>query len=665
MGSTGTLTLLTRGSPLALAQVEEALTTVRPLLPADTTIDVRSLETPGDRDLATPLTDVTVPEDFFTRDLDEALLRGEADLAVHSAKDLPQALPKGLVIAALLPVREIRDALVLPRNWPPHRAPSIIGTSSPRRIEMAERDFPGATLKPIRGTIQERLRQLDAGDYEAVIVAACALLRLGLEERIGRYLDWEPAPQQGRLAMVTRADHPLATTLQAVDVRRRAGLVALVGCPAEAALLCTRARQYIEQADTILHDRLLPDEVLLAIQDRAIAVGKAGGEPSISQVEINQRLLQAAESGKLVVRLQGGDPGIFGHLGEELAFLQAWGIRTDVVPALTAAQVAAARSQVPLTHREAGRSITFVSAHAGAGQPPVRFPGPEAGNLAIYMPVHNREEIYRQLMQAGWSDTSSITVAERLGYKDEAIWNTWLADLPGQAMASPAVLLVGPGAHPPPRTTLFVGTNPEHFLRHGPLIHWPLIKLRPTPLDERVHALAGLDEWDGILFPSRFSVACMVEALMEIGDTRLLHGKKLLAVGPSTADELKRVGLRTDLACETLHGVRELVERLPPELRGRYLYPCSDAAPREERRAFLRGHGIELAPHIFYRNREMPFRDLPRRPFARVLFTSSSTVRAYFGRYPEEHRADRTWIAVGPSTRRTLEKFGLRADTLE
>ncbi len=664
MGSPGALTVLSRRSPLALAQVEEALATIRPLLPDGVSVEMHALDTPGDRDLKTPLTDAAVPEDFFTRDLDDALLHGDGDFAVHSAKDLPQTLREGLVIAALLPVREIRDALVLPRNWPVDRPPETIGTSSPRRVDMSARDFPGATLKPIRGTIEERLRQLDAGDYEAVIVAACALIRLGLSDRISRYLDWDPAPQQGRLAIVTRADHPLCKTLQALDVRRRAGLVALVGCPAEPALLCARARQYMEQADVILHDRLLPDEVLLSIQDRAVAVGKAGGEPSISQVEINQRMLRAAEAGKLVVRLQGGDPGIFGHLGEELLFLQQWGIRTDVVPALTAAQVAAARSQAPLTHREAGRSITFISAHAGAGQPPIRFPGPEAGNVAIYMPVNNREEIYRQLKSAGWAEVTGVTVAERLGYKDEAIWHTQLAELPGQSMASPAVLLIGPQAHPPPATTLFVGTNPEHFLRHGPLIHWPLIKLLPAPLAERVRALSDLDQLDGILFPSRYSVACVVEALMETGDIRRLHGKKLLAVGPSTADELRRAGLRTDLACESLHGVRELAERITPALRGRYLYPCSDAAPREERASFLHGHGIELTAHLFYRNREMPFRELPRRPFTRVLFTSSSTVRVYFSRYPDERRAKRTWIAVGPSTRRTIEEMGLRAEML-
>jgi uroporphyrinogen III methyltransferase/synthase len=368
-----------------------------------------------------------------------------------------------------------------------------------------------------------------------------------------------------------------------------------------------------------------------------------------------------------VVRLQGGDPGLFGHLGEELEFLDAWNIRSDVVTAPTAAQVLAAHGGAALTHRRRGRSVTFLSGHAAAGAETVRYPGPQEGNLALYMPVTNRAEITRNLRNAGWPDDAPILVGQRLGSRDETISRLVLRELPAIEVAPPAVMLIGPEIRGRTRTTLFVGTNPDHFLNHGPLIHWPLIKLVATPLRERARLLTErLHEFDGLLFPSRFAVPCLVDGLHAAGlDVRALAGKKLLAVGPATARELKAVGLVADLAADSLGGVRDLVQKLTDAYRGRYLYPCSDASPAEQRTAAMRPHGIELEPVVFYRNRPMPFRNLPNTPFDRVLFTSSSTAREYFTHYPDETKATRTWVAVGPSTLEYLESMGLQAELLQ
>jgi len=111
--------------------------------------------------------------------------------------------------------------------------------------------------------------------------------------------------------------------------------------------------------------------------------------------------------------------------------------------------------------------------------------------------------------------------------------------------------------------------------------------------------------------------------------------------------------------------MRELAKQLTDEHRGRYLYPCSDAAPQQERADFLSPHGVNLVPRVFYGNRATAYRELPRTPFSRVLFTSSSTVRVYFDNYPEEREAKRTWVAVGPSTLKALEQLGLPASLLE
>lgn len=659
------LIVIARASRLSRVQTEEALLSIRPLLPEAWPIEVRHSETPGDRDLRTPLTDSTVPDDFFTRDLDQALLSGEADLAVHSAKDLPQKPVPGLTVAALLPARDIREALVVRRGLDPKQVVTI-GTSSPRREAEIRKLYPSVVLKPLRGTIEQRIHQLDAGEYDALIMAACALERLGLAARIREFLPFEPVPQQGRLALVVRANRPdLLALLRPLDVRQNAGLVALVGCPAEIDLISHRAELYLQRADLILHDRLVPDEILRRYAGRLVAVGKTGGGPSTPQVDIHRHLLHEVEKGKLVVRLHGGDPGIYGHLGDEIDFLTQWNIRFDVVPALTAAQVAAAHAHAPLTHRGHNHRLTLATARPGVGFEDAPFTGPEVGPLAIYMGVQSAAEVAGKLRNAGWATDTPVLISERIGYPDERLQRMALSDIPTGVFESPAVFLVGLRAFPEPRYTLFTGTDPDHFLTYGPLLPWPLIELESLPISERLaHLDAALPSIRGVLFPSRFAVRSFMEALLARSDARALQGKLLLAVGPATEKELRDVGLRADGAADNLGGVRRLVEQITPDFAGRYLYPCSDAAPQQERAEALREHGIELAPRVFYRNRRLPPRPLPRLPFGRVLFTSTTTVQAYFEAHREELTADRTWLAVGPSTLKALRDMNLRADAI-
>lgn len=660
-----TIRIISRGSELAVTQVDEALSALQALWPEGTTFNRAVFETPGDRDQQTPLEDQGIPDDFFTRDLDRALLEQRADLAVHSAKDLPEQPVEGLTVAALLPCREPRDALVLRPDLPAGTEPATVGTSSPRRTEQIRTRYPAIESRPVRGDIRRRMEQLDAGDFDALIVAACAMERLGLGDRIDGYLEYDPAPNQGRLALVVRsANRDLVRALAAADVRRAAGLVALLGCPADPWLLPERTRRYLDAADVILHDRLIPDTVLARYRDKAESVGKTGGGPSVPQCEVHRRMLLHAEQGRLVARLHGGDPGVFGHLAEELEFLHAWGLRTDVIPAVTAAQAAAARAQAPLTDREHGRQVTFISGHVPADQAQ-DVPGPEAGHLAIYMGVANRIAWLDRLRRAGWSDDTIVTVGERVGYDDEHVRHVTLRDVASAEVEGPAVMLAGPRPFGPVSPTLFPGTNPDAFLRYGPILHWPLIELVNRPLAERAAAIdRHLPGVDGILFPSRYAVRSFFEAYGGRRDARDLAGFKLLAVGPATSEELRAHGVKADLAAASLGGVRDLASRLTETHRGRYLYPCSDAAPVGDRQAFMQPYGVELVPEEFYRNEPTPPHPLPAQPFGRVLFTSGSTVKTYFNRYPDESRAGRTWMAVGPSTAQALEALGLEAEMI-
>jgi hydroxymethylbilane synthase len=174
------------------------------------------IKTSGDRLADAPLSEVGGKR-LFVKEIEEALLEDEIDLAVHSSKDMPAVLPDGLAIAGVLPREDPLDAVVLPAD-----AVSVtsideliahfgdsprIGTGSVRRIAQLSRIFPGARFVPIRGNLDTRLRKLDAGEYDALVLAAAGLRRLGVARRISMALPVTacvPAPGQGIVAIEIR-----------------------------------------------------------------------------------------------------------------------------------------------------------------------------------------------------------------------------------------------------------------------------------------------------------------------------------------------------------------------------------------------------------------------------------------------------------------------------
>src|SRR5438067_4982249 len=218
---TSTLRLGTRGSALALWQAEAVRASLARAGGPPCRIIV--IKTSGDRLQEAPLSEVGGKR-LFVKEIEDALLRNEVDLAVHSSKDMPAVLPEALTIAAVLPREDPLDAVVLPvgsiRLRPPSiasiddlvaalgRSPSI-GTGSVRRIAQLTRLFPGARFAPIRGNLDTRLRKLDEGAHDALVLAAAGLRRLGFANRISLALPAAacvPAPGQGIVAVEIRAD---------------------------------------------------------------------------------------------------------------------------------------------------------------------------------------------------------------------------------------------------------------------------------------------------------------------------------------------------------------------------------------------------------------------------------------------------------------------------
>jgi hydroxymethylbilane synthase len=225
------LRLGTRGSQLALWQ---ARTVAARLAAHDTACEIVVIKTSGDRLQDAPLSEIGGKR-LFVREIEDALLKREIDLAVHSSKDLPALLPDGLVIAGTLPREDPLDAVVLSKAQGAGRRAQggkldelisalgqrpTIGTGSVRRIAQLTRLFPAARFAAIRGNLDTRLRKLDAGEHDALVLAAAGLRRLGFADRISLALPagaCVPAPGQGIVAIETRDEPGARDLVKAID----------------------------------------------------------------------------------------------------------------------------------------------------------------------------------------------------------------------------------------------------------------------------------------------------------------------------------------------------------------------------------------------------------------------------------------------------------------
>jgi uroporphyrin-III C-methyltransferase/precorrin-2 dehydrogenase/sirohydrochlorin ferrochelatase len=294
-------------------------------------------------------------------------------------------------------------------------------------------------LKALRRASRRKLRDTDERRrfFEAVVDGPAAR----------RFVDGD---QSGAERI---AQQLLATTSTAP---RAAGDVTLVGAgPGDPELLTLKALRALQDADVILHDRLVPSAVLdLARRDAArICVGKAAGSIGSTQEDINTLLIELAKQGKRVVRLKGGDPFVFGRGGEELQALAKARINFSVVPGITAALGVAAYSGIPLTHRDFAHSVTFVTGHAqGHGE----APGPEpdwralampGATAVFYMGLARLDHIVEKLLEHGALGERPAGIIAQGTTANQRVITATLATIRGAAseahLESPALLVVG------------------------------------------------------------------------------------------------------------------------------------------------------------------------------------------------------------------------------
>lgn len=200
------IVVASRASRLAVIQSELVMQKISDVFP-EAELSLVTMKTTGDKILDKTL-DQIGGKGLFVKELDQALLNGEADITVHSLKDMPMCVPQEIPLSAYSVREDPRDVLILPEGKTELDMSLPVGTSSLRRSVQIKKLYPGVTTAPVRGNVETRLRKLDEGQYSALVMAAAGLKRLGLENRISRLFEPEefiPASCQGILGVQARA----------------------------------------------------------------------------------------------------------------------------------------------------------------------------------------------------------------------------------------------------------------------------------------------------------------------------------------------------------------------------------------------------------------------------------------------------------------------------
>jgi uroporphyrinogen III methyltransferase / synthase len=474
--------------------------------------------------------------------------------------------------------------------------------------------------------------------------------------------------------------------------------VYLVGAgPGDPGLMTVRARELIAQADVVLHDQLIPPGALDGAREDAIVVdvGKRGGGAQVPQDDTNAQLLEHARAGRIVVRLKGGDPFVFGRGGEEALLLAEHGIAFEVVPGVTAGVAASAYAGIPVTQRGLASAVAFVTGHEDPGKPETAidwgalaaFPG----TLVFYMGVRQLDRIARSLIDAGRAADEPAAIVQSGTLAGQRELRATLATIAQraqeQAFAAPSITIVGPVAALADRLA-WLGERPlagrrVAVLRARPqasplaarlralgadVIEAPAIAIEP--LDAQLPDLAG---YDLLCVTSPNGVARLLEL---VRDARALAGPRIAAIGPGTAAALRAGGIEPDVVPDRsvaeglVEALCDVDRRSPvPATEGRNL-PITRAlivraqTGRDVLPDALRGRGAQVDIIAVYRTVPQPLDDASRAAVLSAddaLFTSASTVEALVTSAggPDALRDGPRLCSIGPATSEALRAHGL------
>ncbi len=782
----------TRASKLALRQAEEVKIALEKLGPHLEVI-LKRIKTRGDVLKSWKPARNQAGKGLFVKEIEDALLSGEIDLAVHSMKDVPTQLPKGLIIAAVTKREDPRDVLISRSGLSLDRLPreARIGTSSLRRklqLVSYRRDLQ---IVPLRGNLDTRLRKLEKEEVDAIVVAAAGLIRLGWQSRITQYLSYEimlPAGGQGALGIEIRHDNEeirrmlkplndddsrvvitaersflhrlgagcqapvaalsrlrekklileaLVSSFQGKEILRQEvegspenpeelglqlaqkmfakglkkaasgfvfrrpdvnGRVYLVGAgPGDAGLITLKGVECIKRADLIIYDRLVNKRFLEHARNNCkfVYMGKLPGESS-SQSQINEMMVREAGTGKIVVRLKGGDPFLFGRGGEEVEFLADNQIDFEVISGVSSALAGPACAGIPLTHRRFSSSLTIITGHEDPlkKESALDWTNLARGNgtLVVLMGLVNLAQIVKKLISAGrnrntpcavisWGTTPAQKVAQ--GVLGEIVEKARMAKPPGiivigevvslreklnwfekKPLLGKKVLTTRPAAQAKNLVRLLEDQGAE-------VIEFPTVRISSLDDYRKLDlAIERLVDYDWIIFASPNGVDHFWRRLKMKGrDARSLSRLKIGAIGPKTALKLENIGIIADFLPDE-YSSQGIIRRIGDfRIKGRkILLPRADIAPSSLPEG-LKKLGARVEEVVAYRTQLASEEDLvmvrnrlKNGEIDIVVFTSSSTVRNFVKLMGGIDLSSAEVACIGPITASEAEKAGMNPD---
>ena len=496
--------------------------------------------------------------------------------------------------------------------------------------------------------------------------------------------------------------------MEEIDNSQKKGKVYLVGAgPGDPGLITVRGRYLLEKAEVIVYDYLASRRLLKHVPADAqfVYAGKRGGvKHTHTQDEINQMLVDFAQEGKIVVRLKGGDPFIFGRGGEELEVLAKHNVSFEVVPGVTSATAAATYAGIPITHRDYTASVAFLTGHEDPTKDKSNIDWQKIatgiGTIVVYMGIKNLPFIVKNLIDNGRSPQTPVAVVRWASTPEQRSVVGTLADIADIVKESeikpPALIVIGEVVNL--RGTLdwfekralfgkrIIVTRTREQASElvagleengASCYECSTINIEPVEdyhiLDE---ALERINEYHWILFTSLNGVKYFFKRLYDKGlDARDLKGPDIGVVGKSTADLLLEYGVNADLIPPVFTGEGLAESLLDQGVEGRNVLIPRAVEGREVLPETLRGAGAQVTIAPLYKNvppqgrRDELRAELESGEVGMVTFTSSSTVRNFLTMVDAESQEELEQLmagvkiaAIGPITAKTVTDSGLKVD---
>ncbi len=485
-------------------------------------------------------------------------------------------------------------------------------------------------------------------------------------------------------------------------------VVYLIGAgPGDAGLISVKAVKLLSRAEVVIYDNLVNKELLKFVPKNSeiIYAGKKAGAHSMTQSEINALIVEKAREGKIVLRLKGGDPFIFGRGGEEAEILSAEGIPFEVVPGITSAIAVPAYAGIPLTHRDYTSTVAFITGHEKEDKAQSRINwemlSKGVDTLVFLMGVGNLRFICETLIKYGKPENTPVAVIENGTLPYQRTTTGTLKTIPEIAkkkgIKPPAIIVVGGVVdlratlnwfEKKPlfgrkilitRATEQAGDMVRHLSELGAYcIEFPTIEIVPPPSWEPLDsAIKRLREYHWIVFTSINGVISFFERLLRSGyDVRHMGGIKVAAIGKMTSAGLKQRGVIPDLVPTEFRAEALVEELIKNNIRGKRVLIPRALHARELLPVELKNAGAVVDVVPAYETVRPSHPDsfiseiLELAPYDFITFTSSSTVRNFVSFFEgrqellKEITRGAKIACIGPITSKTAEELGLHVHIL-